>query len=145
MIETSNLARKYTTLCSFRKYIISILGPLNFADVSIFLQKNNVFYPKKYLDSKQQRESCVKYFLVLFSVFVRKKVTIIENITFADSVSGIQPPDCSKLAKNLKNDNDVTIFRNEVIAKFFDVVLFLLLILVTGPSFISILLLVLEL
>ena len=145
MLETSNLARKYTTLCSFRKYIFSSLGPLNFADVSIFLQKNNVFYPKKYLYSKQQRESCVKYFLVLFSVFVRKKVTIIENITFADSVSGIQPPDCSKLAKNLKNDNDVKIFRNEVLAKFFDVVLFLLLISVTGPSFISILLLVFEL
>ena len=24
-------------------------------------------------------------------------------------MSGIRPPDCSKLAKNLKNDNDVTI------------------------------------
>ena len=29
-------------------------------------------------------------------------------------MSGIRPPDCSKLAKNLKNDNDVTIFQHDV-------------------------------
>ena len=34
-------------------------------------------------------------------------------------MSGIQPPDCSKLAKNPKNDNDVTIFRHDVNVKFF--------------------------
>ena len=34
-------------------------------------------------------------------------------------MSGIWPPDCSKLAKNPKNDNYVTIFRNDVIVKFF--------------------------
>ena len=82
---------------------------LNFADVSIFLQKISVFGPKKYFYSKQC-ESCVRDSLVLFSVFVRQNVTITENITFADSVSGIRPPDCSKLAKNPKNDNDVIIF-----------------------------------
>ena len=145
MLEASNLARKYTPICSFRKYTFQCLGPLNFADVSIFLQKNSVFCPKKYLYSKQQCESCVRDFLVLFSVFVRQKVTITENITFADSVSGIRPPDCSKLAKNPKNDNDVTIFRNDVIIKFIDVVLFLLSGLVTGPSFMSVSSLVLEL
>ena len=32
---------------------------------------------------------------------------------------GIQPPDCSNLAKNLKNDNDVTIFRHDVFVKYF--------------------------
>ena len=57
--------------------------------------------------------------IVLFSVFVRQKVTITENITFGDSASGIRPPDCSKLAKNLKNDNDVTIFRQDINVKFF--------------------------
>ena len=61
----------------------------------------------------------LKIFLVLFSCFVRQKVTITENITFADSVSGIRPPDCSKLAKNPKNDNDVIIFRHDVNVKFF--------------------------
>ena len=57
--------------------------------------------------------------LVLFSVFVRQNVTITENITFADSVSGIRPPDCSKLAKNPKNDNDVIIFWHYVNVKIF--------------------------
>ena len=34
-------------------------------------------------------------------------------------MSGIRPPDCSKLAKTSKNDNNVTIFRHDVIVKFF--------------------------
>ena len=32
---------------------------------------------------------------------------------------GIRSPDCSKLAKNPKNDNDVIIFRHDVNVKFF--------------------------
>ena len=59
-------------------------------------------------------------------------------------MSGIRLPDCSKLAINWKNDNDVTVFRHDVIVNFFDVVLFLLWILVIGPSFMSISSLVLE-
>ena len=90
MLKTSNLARKYTPICSFRKCTFQCLGPFNFADVSIFLQKISVFCPKKYLYSKQQCESCVRNFLVLFSVFARPKATFTENITFADSVSGIR-------------------------------------------------------
>ena len=54
-------------------------------------------------------------------------------------------PDCSKLAVNLKNSNDVTIFGHDAIAKVFDFVLFLLLSLVTGPSFMSVSSLVLKL
>ena len=125
MLETSNLARKYTPICSFRKYTFQCLGHLNFTDVSIFLQKISVFCPKKYLYSKQQCESCVRDFFVLFSVFVRQNVTITGNKTFADSVSGIRLSDCSKLIKNPKNDNGVTIFRHDVTAKFFNVVLLL--------------------
>ena len=34
-------------------------------------------------------------------------------------MSGIRSPDCSKLAKNLKNYNDVTISRHDVFVKFF--------------------------
>ena len=145
MLETSNMAPKYTPIFSFRNYTFQCLGPLNLAYVSIILQKNNVFCPKKYLYSKQQCDSCVRDFLVLFSAFVKQNVTVTKNITFADSVSGIQPPDCSKLAKNRENDNDVTIFRHDVNVNFFDVVLFLLSSLVTDPSFMSISSLVLEL
>ena len=85
----------------------------------MFLQKNSAFCPKKYLYSKQYCECCVTDFLVLFSVFVRQKVPITENITFADSVSGIRPPDCSKLPKSPKNDNDVKIFRHDVNVNYF--------------------------
>ena len=38
-----------------------------------------------------------------------------ENISFTDYVSGIQLPYCSKLSINWKNDNDLTIFRNDII------------------------------
>ena len=40
-------------------------------------------------------------------------------MTFADTVSGIRPLECSKLAKNPKNDNDVIIFRHDLSVKFF--------------------------
>ena len=63
--------------------------------------------------------SCLRNFLVLFSVFVRKKVTIRENISFTDYESWIQLPDCSKLVINRKNDTDFAICRHDVIVKFF--------------------------
>ena len=53
-------------------------------------------------------------------------------------MSGIRPPDCSKLDRIPKNDNDVTIFRYDVKSIFFDVVLFLFSSLVTGRSFMSV-------
>ena len=53
MLETSNLARKYTSICSFRKYTFYFLGRLNFADVGIFLRKLSIFCPKKSSYSKQ--------------------------------------------------------------------------------------------
>ena len=39
-----NLVRKYTHLCSFRKYTFQYQGPLNFANVSIFFSKNQHFF-----------------------------------------------------------------------------------------------------
>ena len=53
-------------------------------------------------------------------------------------------PDCSKLAINRKNDNDVTVSQQDAVANFFDVNVFFLSSLVIGPSFMSISLLVLE-
>ena len=51
----------------------------------------------------------------------------------------------SKFAIQQKNDNDVTIYLRDVIVTLFDVALYLLSNLVTGPSFLSISSLVLEL
>ena len=75
----------------------------------LLIQKINLF----------QYESCVRDFLVLFSDFVRLKVSIIENLNFTDHASGIRLPDCSKLAINWKNDHDVTICRHSVNIKLF--------------------------
>ena len=146
MLETSNLARKYKPICSFRKKIpFSAYATLTLLLSAFFCKKLAFFVQKKYLQLKQQCESCVRDFLVLFSVFVRQKVPITENITFADSVSGIRPPGCSKLPKNKKNINDVIIFRYDSNVHIFDIVLFLLSNLVTGRTFMSISSLVLEL
>ena len=103
MLKTWNLVRKYTHICSFRKYTISYQESINFADYNIFLQK-------LYLYSKQQYKSYVRDFSVMFSVFVKCKVTFNESASFTNHVSGIQLPDCSKLAINWKNDNDLIIF-----------------------------------
>ena len=46
MLETLNLARKYTLISSFRKYIFQYQGTANFTDVSFFRQKISVFWLK---------------------------------------------------------------------------------------------------
>ena len=61
-----------------------------------------------------------------------------ENVSFTDYSSSIRLPDCSKLAINRKSDKHVTICRHDVIVDFFWRILFLLSILVTDPSFMSI-------
>ena len=72
-------------------------------------------------------------------------VTFNQNVRFTDYASEIRLPDCAKLAINWKNDNAVTVFQHDVIVNFFDIVLFLLSVLVTGSNSMSISSLVLEL
>ena len=68
MLETSNLACKYTPIFSFRKYTFQCLAPLNFADVSIFLQKNQRFLSKKVpLLKAIVLELCQKFFSSAFN------------------------------------------------------------------------------
>ena len=43
MLESWNLARNYTAICSFRKYTFQYQGLLNFPDVTIFFQ-NSAFF-----------------------------------------------------------------------------------------------------
>ena len=50
-------------------------------------------------------------------------------------MSGIRPPGGFKLAINRKKDNDVKTYRNGVTVNFFDVAVFLLSSLLTGPRF----------
>lgn len=72
----------------------------------------------------QWYKSYARDFLDLFSLFLSKKVTINETVIFRDYMSGIRLKDWSKLAKNKKNDNDVTDSRHNLI-DIFTVVVFL--------------------
>ena len=64
---------------------------------------------------------------------------------FINDTSGIRLLGCSKLAINQKTDNDVITCRHDIILNFFVVAIFLLSSIVTGSTFMSISLLVLEL
>ena len=81
----------------------------------------------------------------MFSVFVGQKVTVTENITFGDSClgSGLQTaPNEPKIRKMIMTSQFSDMTSSSV---YFDVALFLLSKVVTGPSFMSISSLVLEL
>ena len=64
--------------------------------------------------------------------------------SFTDCASVIGLPDSFELAINRKKNSDVTTYQHEVIVNLFNVVLFILLRLVTGLSFMPISLLFLE-
>ena len=78
------------------------------------------------------------FLFVLFSVIVRQKVVINENVGFTDHGLRIHLLDCSKLAINCKSDSGINICQHGVIVNFFGIAVFLLSSLVTGPSFMSI-------
>ena len=112
---------------------------------AFYLHKSCIFWKKNSTLTQSNSVSAVlKIYLVLFSVFsvfVRDKITVIENVSITDYASGIRLLECSKFAINQKNDNDVKICRHEVIVRLvylFEVVYFILSSLVTGRSFMSI-------
>ena len=73
----------------------------------MFFDQNNTF----------TQSNSVKVVLEIFSsVF---KVIINEKISFTVYASRIHLPDCSKLAVNWKNSNDVRIFWHDIIIRFF--------------------------
>ena len=86
----------------------------------------------------------LRIFSSVFS-FCKIKGYFNENVSFTDYAFPIRLPDCSNWAINRKKYDDITICWCDVIASFFDVDLFLLSRLVTGPSFMSISSLDLEL
>ena len=67
--------------------------------------------------SKQQNGSSIRDFLVLFAIVVRETATVNEIVQLCRLCLWL--PECSKLAINRKNDNDVTICRHDVIVIFF--------------------------
>ena len=82
MLETSNLARKYAPIYSFRKYTFQCLVCLDFADVSIFFcKKFAVFVQKSTFTQSNNMRAVLEIFQFCFQFFVRQKVTVAENIT----------------------------------------------------------------
>ena len=105
-------------------YVVS--GNLPFSTKALLILLMSALFPKiidfrekQYLYSKQQCESCVRSILVLFSFFVRLKVTFNGNVNFKDCASGILLSVGSKLIINWKNNNGITICCHDVIVKRF--------------------------
>ena len=145
MLEPWNFVRKFTHICSVREFTFQYEDPLNFADVSIFFAKNQDFLEKMVpLFKAITWEQCKRFFSSVFS-FCKFKVTVIVNLCFTDYALEIRLLICSKLAINWKKHwcHSFPTWRHRQI--FFKIVLFLLLSLVTGPSFMPISSLVLEL
>ena len=110
--------------------------------ISAFFVKNQHFLANTVPFHKARVwELCLRF---SSSIFNFCKVTVDENIRFTGYASGIELLDCSKLAINW-NTMASQFSGMRSLSKFFDIVLFLLSSLVTGPNFISILSLVLEL
>ena len=72
-------------------------------------------------------------------------ITIHENVNFTDRTSGTWLPDCSKLAINQKNNNAINLAAKYHHQFFLCCLVFLLSSLVTGPVFMSLSLMVIEL
>ena len=71
MLETSSLARKYTYICSFRKYIFYYQGSLNFADVFFFFKKSAFFDENSTFTQINGVRAVLNIFKFFFSYFVR--------------------------------------------------------------------------
>ena len=146
MLQTSNLVRKYKYICCFSKNIsFSTKTPLILLMSAFFRQKISIFCKKQYFYSKHQYESCVRDSILLFPVFVRQKVTDDENVSCTEYKYGPLLSNCSRLTINPKNDNEVTNSAITPSSDFFGIAVIFFSSLVTGPSFTSISLLVLEL
>ena len=83
MLETWKLVRKYTHICSFRKYTFQYQALLNFADVSIFLQKKQHFGK----NSTFTQSNSVRAVLEIFSsVFRFWRLEWVRNTKFGTNV-----------------------------------------------------------
>ena len=114
-----NLARKYTFICSFKKYTFQYQGPLNFADVSIFLAKNSIFLAEIVpLLKAIVWELCWRFFSSVFS-FCKIKGYYYWKYKFYRLCVRSPASRLLQIGRKLENGNDVKIFWHNVIVKFF--------------------------
>ena len=91
--------------------------------MSVSFCKKLAFFIQKSPLTQSNNVRAVLDLLVLFSVFVRQKVTFTESRTFSDCIRN-PVSELLQIGQKLKNNNDVAIFRNNVIVKVFDVFCF---------------------
>ena len=129
-VSTHTYAVSGNILFSTKTSLILLMPALSLEKISIFSQ-NSI--------STQSNSvtAAFRYFLVLFSIFVRENFTTIENLSLTDL---LQIDHKSKKITMTSQFFEITSSSN-----FFEVVFFHLSSLVTGPRFISISSLVLEL
>ena len=72
MLETLNLTRKYTHICSSREYTFSTKVSLILL-MSAFFGKKSAVFAQKYIYSKQYCESCVRDFFSSVFSFCKMK------------------------------------------------------------------------
>ena len=91
--------------------------PLTLLMSVFFLAKNS----KKKSPSTQSNgmRAVLEIFSHVFGSCKIKGYTINENVSFRDHTSRIRFPDCFKFAINRRNDNDVKIYRNDLIVILF--------------------------
>ena len=133
----SVLACKYTSICRFRKYTYWCLAPLNFAYVSIFCKKLALLKAIVW-------ELCYKLFSSVFS-FCKTKGYYYCKHNFCRLLVRNPASGLLQISQKSKKWQWRQNFPTRSTSNFFDVVLFLLSILVTGPSFMAMSSLVLEL
>ena len=104
---------------------------------ALSLKKISIFSQNSISTQSNSVTAAFRYFLVLFSIFVRENFTTIENLSLTDL---LQIDHKSKKITMTSQFFEITSSSN-----FFEVVFFHLSSLVTGPRFISISSLVLEL
>ena len=113
MLETWNLVCTPTHVVSenipFSTKVLILL-------MSAFFCKKNQHFLVKIVPLLKARvwELCWRFFSFFFSVFVRQKITIIENVGFIDCIRNLASS-CSKLAINWQNNKGVTICWHDVV------------------------------
>ena len=136
MLEIWNLVRKYRHIHDFRKYETPLKDPLSFAKITFFCKKsalNNSTYKVK--NSTCTHSNSKGALLEIFQ----------DHVSFTKQASAIRLSGRSKLVRNWKKDSASQFLDMMLWSNFFDLALFLLSSLVTGPSFMAVSILVLEL
>ena len=144
MLETLNWGRKFTHTYTFRKHRFQYQVPLNFADLSAFCTKNQHFSVKMVPLLKAIVWQLYKRFFNSVWSFCKVNSNCLWKCNFYRLCFRNSAKTRSKLVKTQKITNNVKFAEMTSLSKYLTLFLFVLSSLVTGPSFMSMLSLILE-